>query len=72
MVDGEEEYKGTTGLWELIISKKPDEVKYTPEDKENYKRLMIKTNALYVGNDPESKKPRSNKSYKWTNILSKF
>ena len=33
---------------------------------------MIKTNALYVGNDPESKKPRSNRSYKWTNILSKF
>ena len=33
---------------------------------------MIKTNALYVGNDPESKKTRSNKSYKWTNILSKF
>ena len=72
IVVGKEEYEGTPGLWELIISKKPDKANYTPEDEKNYKRLMIKTNALYVGNDPESKKTRSNKSYRWANILSKF
>ena len=72
VVDGKEEYEGTPGLWELIISKKPDKANYTPEDENNYKRLMVKTNALYIGNDPESKNPRSNKSYKWANILSKF
>ena len=31
---------------------------------------MVRTNALRVGNNPENKKPKSNKSYKWTNILS--
>ena len=30
---------------------------------------MVKTNALRVGNDPESKKPKSSKSYKWNTIL---
>ena len=40
MVEGEE-YEGTPGLWELIMSKEPKE--YTDEDEENYARLMIKT-----------------------------
>ena len=30
---------------------------------------MVKTNALRVGNNPESKKPKSSKSYKWNTIL---
>ena len=30
---------------------------------------MIKTDALYRGNDPENKRPKSSKSYKWNNIL---
>ena len=53
VVDGEEEYEGTPGLWELIVSKKPDETIYTPKDKENYTKLMIKTNALHHKNNPE-------------------
>ena len=55
MVEGEE-YEGTPGLWELIVSKKPDKFIYTSEDEENYRRLMLKTNSLYVGNNPERKK----------------
>ena len=27
-----EDYEGTPGLWELIVSKIPEEKKYTPED----------------------------------------
>ena len=62
-----EEYEGTPGLWELIISKEPKD--FNAEDYDNYAKLMIKSNALRAGNDPESKRPKSSKSYKWNNIL---
>ena len=68
----DEEYEGTPGLWELIVSQKPDRSICTSEHEENYKRLMLKTNSLYVGNNPERKKPKSSKGDKWNNILSKF
>ena len=64
----DEEYEGTPGLWELIVTKKPKD--FTTEDYDNYARLMVKTNALHVDYNPEKKKPKSNKSYKWTNIHS--
>ena len=68
LVVGKDEYEGTPGLWELIVSKKPKD--YTDEDKANYARLMVKTNALRQGNDPESKKTKSSGSDKWKNLLS--
>ena len=46
LIVGKDEYEGTPGLWKLIVSKEPDKTIYTPEDKENYARLMIKTNVL--------------------------
>ena len=46
MVD-EEEYEGTPGLWELIVSKNLDDKIIMRNDFENYKRLMIKTSALH-------------------------
>ena len=30
---------------------------------------MVKTNALRVDNNPENKRPRSSRSYKWNTIL---
>ena len=30
---------------------------------------MVRTNALRVDNNPESKKPKNSKSYKWNTIL---
>ena len=66
MVD-DEEYEGIPGLWELIISKEPKD--FTKEDYENYAKLMIKTNTLYRDNDPENKRPKSSKGYKWNTIL---
>ena len=41
----DEEYEGTPGLWELIVSKEPKN--YNDEDYENYARLMIKNNVLH-------------------------
>ena len=69
LVVGRDEYEGTPGLWELIMSKNPDPKNFTEEDYENYAKLMLKTNALRVDNNPENKRPRSSKSYKWNTIL---
>ena len=67
LVVGKDEYEGTPGLWELIVSKEPKD--FTEEDYDNYAKLIVKTNTLRAGNDPESKKPNSSKSYKWNTIL---
>ena len=67
LVIGKEEYEGTPGLWELIVSKEPKD--FTKEDYENYAKLMIKNKTLHRDNDPNSLYPKSSKSYKWNNIL---
>ena len=68
VVDGEE-YQGTAGLWELIVAKKPDPAIYTDEDYDNYAKLMVQSNALKIGNDPESNRPKSSKAKKWRHVL---
>ena len=50
------------------VKNKDDNI-YTYEDHDNYARLMLKTNALYHSNNPDSNYPKSSKSYKWTKIL---
>jgi len=40
-------YKGTQGLWELIVKKEPEIDKITQEDKDNYLDLFDETNAKY-------------------------
>ena len=68
MVDNEE-YEGAPSLWELILSKNPDDSIYTNYDYNNYVRLMLKTNTLHRDNDPNSKYPKSSKGQKWRKIL---
>ena len=63
---GDENFEGTPGLWELIMSKNPEY--FTEDDYKNYTRLMLKTNALYRNNDPKSTNPKSSRSDKW-NLL---
>ena len=70
IIVGEREYEGTPGLWELITMKKPKEQVYTDEDYDNYAEIMINTNALKRDNDGESRTPKSNKGWKWNNLLS--
>ena len=65
-----EVYKGTPGLWELITSKNP--INYTDEDKDIYKQLLLRSNTIYRGNKPNSNYPKSNRSFKWLNIISPF
>ena len=69
IVVDDEEYEGTPGLWELIVSKNPDDNIYTNDDYDNYARLMLKTNTLHHDNDPNSNYPKSSKGQKWKKIL---
>ena len=71
ILDDGELFDGTPGLWGLITSKDPDNdyIDWTKEDRYNYDKLMLKTNALHKYYKP-TKGPRSSKSSKWNNILS--
>ena len=63
-----ERFDGTRGLWELIMSKDPEN--FTDKDYDEYEDLMIITNALHRKNDGDNPHPKGNyKSYKWVNIL---
>ena len=66
-----ERFLGTSGLWGLITSKDPDKdrIDWTKEDRYNYDRLMLKTNALHRYYNPR-KGPRSSSRNKWKRILS--
>ena len=61
-------YKGTPGLWDLIMLDKPQD--FTEEDFLNYGELLIQTNTIYQKNNPNQNKPKSSGSYKWTKIVS--
>ena len=63
IIIGDEKFKGTPGLWELIMSKNPQE--FNNEDYDNYTRLILKANALHRDNDPKSLYPKSSRSDKW-------
>ena len=67
-VEDGEEYEGTPGLWELIVSKEPKD--FIEEDYKNYANLMVETSSLHRGNNPKSNHPKSSKATKWTKLLS--
>ena len=66
IVDGEK-FRGTPGLWELIMEDIPRN--FTKEDMDEYKELLRKTNALHHDFNPKSPHQRSGPGYKWKNIL---
>ena len=69
IIIGDKEYKGTDGLWELIMKDEPQEGIYTDEDFLNYGRILKQTNAIYQGNNPNQNKPKSSKSTKWKKLI---
>ena len=69
IIDGKT-YTGTPGLWELIVSKDPQEGKYTEDDYINYINLLVQTNTIHQKNNPNSPKPKSSSSNKWLNLIS--
>ena len=60
---GDEKFTGTPGLWELLMSKNPDN--FNENDYDEYEKLMVKTNALHKDYNPNNPYPRSSRSDKW-------
>ena len=63
-----ERFEGTSGLWELIMSKNPKN--FTDKDYDDYEDLMIMTNALHRNNDEGNPHPKGSGSIKWRKLLS--
>ena len=62
-----ERLEGTTGLWELIMSKNPQN--FSDMDYDNYRYLIITSNVLHRGNNPKNPYPKASGSYKWVFLL---
>ena len=71
VMDGYTRYKGTTGLWALIMLKKPEENIYTPDDFLAYQRLIEQTHAMVAPNNVRTNS-KIKSTYKWRSIFSKF
>jgi hypothetical protein len=69
IIVGDKVYEGTPGLWELIVSKTPNDNIYTLSDKDKYTDILLSTNTLRRNNDPNESYPKSSRSIKWTNLL---
>ena len=61
-------YIGSPGLWELITSNNPQN--FTEDDYINYINLLVQTNSIYQGNNPNNTNPKSSSSNKWKNLIS--
>ena len=70
IINDGEEYTGTPGLWELIISQEPQEGKYTEDDYLNYINLLVQTNTIYQGNNPNQNRAKSSGGDKWNKLIS--
>ena len=68
IIEGDK-YIGTPGLWELIMKNEPQEGLITEEDYTEYGKILIQTNNIYQGNNPNQNKPKSSKSTKWKNLI---
>ena len=62
-----EKFRGTPGLWELIMEKYPKN--YTREDMDENKDLLKKTKALHRDFNPFNPNPRGSTGEKWNAIL---
>ena len=63
-----EKLDGTRGLWELIMSKNPQN--FSDMDYDNYRYLITMSNVLHRGDNPENHYPKASGSHKWTFLLS--
>ena len=61
-------YKGTPGLWELLVKKRPET--FEPSDLDNYAEILKASGAMYQSNDVLSRTPKSSGGYKWKNLVS--
>ena len=64
-------YKGTPGLWSLIMYKKPNEDTYTEEDMRVYEKLVHQTNVMSAPNNIRSNS-KIQLTYKWRKLFPNF
>ena len=62
-----EKLDGTRGLWELIMSKNPQN--FSDMDYDNYRYLITMSNVLHRGDNPKNPYPKASGSYKWVYLL---
>lgn len=68
-----EKYSGTPGLWRLLTSSNYVEPElYTKEDLSTYTNLLYDSEAIYQNNEKSTNRPKSSKSTKWNNLISKI
>ena len=65
----DEKFRGTPGLWELIMLKDPPRKDYTTKEYEDYITILFKTHVLHKGNNPNNPHPKSSKGNKWNKLL---
>jgi len=65
-VDGKR-YKGTRGLWELIVKKEPETGVYDDDDVQNYKEIIKRTGAMIHPENPN--RPAANGGHKWVTFM---
>ena len=65
-------YEATPGLMELLTKKDPNIDLCIEEDFDDYKEIILNTNALYQNFDPESKRLNSDQSEKWKLIKNRL
>jgi hypothetical protein len=61
-------YVGTPGLYELIFKKLPDKTVYTEDDKQQYKNILLATNAYRRGYNADNP-IRGNRGYKYRYVI---
>ena len=61
--NGSDSYKGTFGLWKLIMNKEPEG--YLEEDLDNYKRLVERTNVIEMPHVSPNDRPKGTTKWKF-------
>ena len=64
-------FQGTTGLWSLIMFKKPQEKSYSKKDLEQYQRLVEMTNVMSYPNNLR-RNSHVKATFKWRQIFQRF
>jgi len=61
-------YVGTSGLYELIFKRVPNDVICTEDDKQKYKSMLLTTNAHRYNHDPHDR-IRGNRGYNYKHVI---
>lgn len=67
IVVGDTKYKGTEGLWTLVMDTRPKKILYTSEDLDNYKEMLRQTDVIFNPNTAGARsRPRTTTKWKRT------